>query len=259
MKSRRRLAVAAKVVAALVIIAAASGKLPHLVLTQAVISTLLALVVAPLWLLGRPESGPGSHAWTRVPPFLAVGAIAAGTIAIQLPPVVGVISDGGVPAVLALSALLAGALCFWSVVVAPARVSGLAACGYVVIGGVPISIPASILYRRQGIRRAGRRRRRPARAGATSSPRVGPGAGDGRSHRRRACPLEGPREGGGGDALSAPAKWPRRLPRPRPGLRSRQPLACEPARCRSRAWPLRRPAGGRPRGACSTPGPSPCG
>lgn len=145
MTARRRLALGAKVVAALVVIAAASGKLPHLVLTQAVISTLLALVVAPLWLLGRPESGPGSRAWTRVPPFLAVGTIAAGTIAIQLPPVVSVISEGGVPAVLALSALLAGALCFWSVVVAPARVSGIAACGYVVIGGVPISVPAMIL------------------------------------------------------------------------------------------------------------------
>ncbi len=145
MTSRRRLSVAAKILAAVVIIAAASGRLPHLVLTQAVISTLLALVVAPLWLLGRPESGPGSRAWIRVPPFLAVGTIAAGTIAIQLPPVVGLISDGGVPAVLALGALLGGALCFWSVVVAPARVSGLAASGYVVIGGVPISIPAMIL------------------------------------------------------------------------------------------------------------------
>src|SRR5258708_10801073 len=95
---RRRLSLAAKVLAALVITAAASGKLPHLVLTQAVISTVLALVVAPLWLLGRPQSGPGSRGWSRVPPFLAVGTIAAGTIAIQLPPVVAGIHDGGVVA-----------------------------------------------------------------------------------------------------------------------------------------------------------------
>src|SRR5258708_10991146 len=61
MASRLRLSGAAKVLAAVVIIAAASRRLPHLVLTQAVTSTLLPLVVAPLWLLGRPESGPGSR------------------------------------------------------------------------------------------------------------------------------------------------------------------------------------------------------
>jgi cytochrome c oxidase assembly factor CtaG len=44
-----------------------------------------------------------------------------------------------------LAALLAGSLAFWSVVVPPARIKGLAACGYVIIGGVPISLPAMFL------------------------------------------------------------------------------------------------------------------
>jgi hypothetical protein len=136
--------VAARVAGTVIILAATSGRLPHLVVTQAAVSTLLTLVVAPLWLLDRPErAGAGRH--LTISPFVAVFLMAAGTITVQLPAVVAVLSDGGPITALALSLLLGGAIAFWSVLVAPARVSGIAACGYVVMGGLPISMPAMFL------------------------------------------------------------------------------------------------------------------
>jgi cytochrome c oxidase assembly factor CtaG len=148
MSRRRALALAARVAGAAIILAATTGKLPHLVVTQAAISTLLTLVVAPLWLLDRSE--PAHEGKTKVSPltvspFLAVFLMAAGTVGIQLPPVVAAVSDGGLITALALIALLLGAIAFWSVLIAPARVSGIAACGYIVIGGLPISMPAMLL------------------------------------------------------------------------------------------------------------------
>jgi cytochrome c oxidase assembly factor CtaG len=144
MSQRRGLALAARFAGPAVILAAASGKLPHLVVIQAAISTLLTLVVAPLWLLDRSERAAAASHFT-ISPFLAVFLMAAGTISVQLPPVVAVLSEGGLITALALSALLLGAIAFWSVLIAPARVSGIAACGYVVIGGLPISMPAIFL------------------------------------------------------------------------------------------------------------------
>jgi hypothetical protein len=144
MSRRRGLALAARVAGPAVILAAASGKLPHLVATQAAISTLLTLVVAPLWLLDRSERAAAESPFT-ISPFLAIFLMAAGTISVQLPAVVAVLSDGGLITALALSALLLGAIAFWSVLIAPARVSGIAACGYVVIGGLPISMPAMFM------------------------------------------------------------------------------------------------------------------
>jgi cytochrome c oxidase assembly factor CtaG len=149
MSRRHALARGARVAGLVVILAAASGKLPHLVVTQAAISTLLTLVVAPLWLLDRSERahGEGRRAMPAftVSPFLAVFLMAAGTISVQLPPVVTVLSEGGPITAVALSLLLLGAIAFWSVLIAPARVSGIAACGYVVIGGLPISMPAMFM------------------------------------------------------------------------------------------------------------------
>jgi hypothetical protein len=136
---------AARVAAVSVIALGATGKLPHLVLTQAIVSALLSMVLAPMWLLD-----PGGGRWLartrRLTPYLAVFLVAAGTIAIQLPGVVGVVSEGGPVTVLALSALLAGSIAFWSMVMPPhPPVSGIAAAGYVIIGGIPISMPAMFL------------------------------------------------------------------------------------------------------------------
>jgi cytochrome c oxidase assembly factor CtaG len=128
-----------------VIIAASTGRLPHLVVTQAAISAFLTMAVAPLWLLDRGEKATPRRPRWGIPAFPAITLIAAGTIAVQLPAAVGSLSEGGPVAALALSALLAGAIAFWSVVMPPARIRGIGACAYVVIGGVPISLPAMFL------------------------------------------------------------------------------------------------------------------
>ena len=143
--ARRRVALAARVAAAAIIVVATSGKLPHLVVTQAVISALLSLVIAPLWLLD-----PGDGRWIRrirrVTPFAAVLLIAAGTIGLQAPAVVGTISEGGPLMALALTAMLAGSIAFWTMVMPPTPpIRGIGAAGYVIIGGVPISMPAMFL------------------------------------------------------------------------------------------------------------------
>jgi hypothetical protein len=127
-----------------VIIAASTGRLPHLVVTQAAISAFLTMAVAPLWLLDRSEKAT-ARPNRGIPAFPAITLIAAGTIAVQLPAAVGILSEGGPVTALALSALLVGAIAFWSVVMPPARIRGIGACGYVVIGGVPISMPAMFL------------------------------------------------------------------------------------------------------------------
>jgi hypothetical protein len=145
MSWRRRVSLVARIAGVAVIIAATTGRLPHLVLTQAAISAFLTMAVAPLWLLDRGEQGPAHRPRWSIPAFPAVTLIAAGTIAVQLPAAVNILSEGGAVAAVALSALLLGAIAFWSVVVPPARIRGLGACGYVVIGGVPISMPAMFL------------------------------------------------------------------------------------------------------------------
>jgi cytochrome c oxidase assembly factor CtaG len=143
---RRVLALSARIAAVTVILAATTGKLPHLVVLHAAITAFLSMVAAPLWLLDRtgrtPE--PPRPSW-GIPAFPAVTLIALGTNAVQLPAAANLLSDGGLATALVLAALLGGSLAFWSVVVPPARVKGLAACGYVVIGGVPISLPAMFL------------------------------------------------------------------------------------------------------------------
>ncbi|HEV3234006.1 MAG TPA: hypothetical protein VG329_05620, partial [Candidatus Dormibacteraeota bacterium] len=61
-RTRRRVAMAARVAAAVVIIVATSGRLPHLVVVQSVISVVLSMVIAPLWLLDPGEGGWGARA-----------------------------------------------------------------------------------------------------------------------------------------------------------------------------------------------------
>jgi len=129
---------AAWICGAALIAAAATGFLPHLLVTQALLVALLTMVIAPLCLF-RGHAIP-------VRPFPAIFFVSAGTIAIQLPAVVAPVSRGGIITILALGALLLGAIAFWSVVIAPQpRIAGLKAAGYVVVGGVPISMPALFL------------------------------------------------------------------------------------------------------------------
>jgi hypothetical protein len=142
---RRLLALAARIVAVAVILAATTGKLPHLVAVHAAITAFLSMVAAPLWLLDRTGGDAVARPRWGIPAFPAVTLVALGTNAVQLPAAAGLLSDGGLPTAVILAALLAGSLAFWSVVVPPARIKGLAACGYVIIGGVPISLPAMFL------------------------------------------------------------------------------------------------------------------
>ena len=143
--ARRRAAIGARVAAAAIIVVASSGKLPHLVVTQAVISALLSMIIAPVWLLD-----PGDGRWVRrirrITPFVGVLLISVGTIALQAPAVVGYISDGGPVTAVALTAMLAGSIGFWTMVMPPdPPIRGVAAAGYVLIGGMPISLPAMML------------------------------------------------------------------------------------------------------------------
>ena len=140
---RLGLAWAGRVLGALVIVAAASGRLPHLVLTQAVVSSLLTMVVAPLSLLDR-NAGESRRRWS-IPAFPAVILMSVGTVGSQAPPVVAVVGQGGPLTVVALSMLVLMAIGFWSVVIAPARLKGLHAVGYVLLGSMPISMPAMFL------------------------------------------------------------------------------------------------------------------
>ncbi|HEV1998818.1 MAG TPA: hypothetical protein VGR61_11895 [Candidatus Dormibacteraeota bacterium] len=128
---------------AMVIVAAASGRLPHLVVTQAVVSSLLTMIAAPLSLLDR-GTGASRRRWS-IPAFPAVALMSVGTVASQAPPVVTAIGEGGLRTVVALAALLLMAMGFWSVVVSPARLRGLPAVGYILLGSLPISMPAMFL------------------------------------------------------------------------------------------------------------------
>ena len=166
MSWRRALSISARGAGLAVIIAATTGKLPHLIATQAAISAFLTMVVAPLWLLDRAEKAPGARPLLRIPAFPAITLIAAGTIGVQLPSVVSILSEGGLLTAVALCALLLGAVAFWSVVMPPARVRGLGACAYVVIGGVPISMPAMFLILSQRDLYAGYHATHPATLGA---------------------------------------------------------------------------------------------
>ena len=140
---RRGLGWAGRVLGATVIVAAASGRLPHLVLTQAVVSSLLTMVVAPLSLLDR-NTGESRRRWS-MPAFPAVVLMSVGTVGSQAPPVVAAIGEGGPLTVVALSVLVLMAMGFWSVVMPPSRLQGLHAVGYVLLGSMPISMPAMFL------------------------------------------------------------------------------------------------------------------
>jgi hypothetical protein len=142
---RRRVALMARIAGVAVILAATTGKLPHLVVLHAAITAFLSMVAAPLWLLDRTGRNADARPRWGIPAFPAVTLVALGTNAVQLPAAANLLSDGGLPTALVLAALLVGSLAFWSVVVPPARIKGLAACGYVIIGGVPISLPAMFL------------------------------------------------------------------------------------------------------------------
>jgi hypothetical protein len=71
--------------------------------------------------------------------------MSAGTVASQAPPAVAAIGGGGPVTALALVALLLVAIGFWSVVIPPARLKGLQAVGYMLVGFMPISMPAMFL------------------------------------------------------------------------------------------------------------------
>ena len=139
---RRAVAAAAWLAAVGLILAVASGRLPHLLTTQAVASAALTMGLAPLCLLAVPRA---SRLRRLARPFPSIVLLSLGTIAVQLPGVVSVVADGGLLSLTAMTVLLLGALAFWAVVVPPARLSGLAAAGYVIVGGAFISMPALLL------------------------------------------------------------------------------------------------------------------
>lgn len=140
---RRGLGWTGRLLGATLILAAASGRLPHLVLTQAVVSSLLTMVAAPLSLLDR-TTGASRRRWS-ITAFPAVALMSAGTVASQAPPVVAAIGEGGLLTVAALGVLLLMAIGFWSVIIPPARLQGLHAVGYMLLGSLPISMPAMFL------------------------------------------------------------------------------------------------------------------
>ena len=131
--------------AALLVAAAATGFLPRLVAVHAFISAILTMCLAPLWLLDHGTLGRLRRVASKFP-LPAVMLVGAGTIAVQLPGVVTWMSGGGLPALAGFAGLMACALVFWAVVIGGApRLTGLAAGGYVIGGGLPISMPAMLL------------------------------------------------------------------------------------------------------------------
>ncbi len=140
---RRGLAWSGRLIGAAVIVAATSGRLPHLVVTQALLTSLLTMVAAPLSLLDR-GTGQSRRRWS-IPAFPAVVLMSVGTVASQAPPVVAATGEGGLLAAVAMSALFLVAVGFWSVVIPPARLKGLQAVGYMLVGFMPISMPAMFL------------------------------------------------------------------------------------------------------------------
>ena len=139
---RRLVARAAGLGAIAVVAAVASGRLPHLLVTQAAVSAVLTMLLAPLCLLDVGERSP-LRRFAR--PFPSIALLAVGTVAIQLPPIVGAVADGGWLSGVAMIVLLLCALAFWGAVVSPARLSGIPAAAYVIVGGALISMPALLL------------------------------------------------------------------------------------------------------------------
>ena len=142
-RPRRVLALGGRLLAGALIVAAVSGHLPHLVLTQAILTSVLAMIAAPLAMLDRNPAG-SRRRWS-VPAFPALVAMCVGSLFLEAPPVVAVIGDGGLLTALALAVLLLVALAFWSVVLPPARLRGLPGAAYVIAGSLPISMPAMFL------------------------------------------------------------------------------------------------------------------
>ena len=142
-RPRRALALAGRILAGGIVVAGVSGRLPHLVLTQAILTSVLAMIAAPLALLDR-KTDPSRRTWS-VPAFPALVAMCVGSIFLEAPPVVAVVGEGGIVTAGALLVLLAVALAFWSVVMPPARLRGLPAAAYVIAGSLPISMPAMFL------------------------------------------------------------------------------------------------------------------
>ncbi|MFN2462669.1 MAG: hypothetical protein ABR573_02055 [Candidatus Dormibacteria bacterium] len=142
-RPRRALAVGGRVLAVVVILATGSGRLPHLVVTQAVVSSLLTMVAAPFCLLDRGRTPARRR--LSIPAFPAVALMSVGTLFFQAPPVVAVIGEGGVASALAMTLLFLMAIGFWSVVLPPARLRGLPGAAYVIAGSLPISMPAMFI------------------------------------------------------------------------------------------------------------------
>jgi cytochrome c oxidase assembly factor CtaG len=108
------------------------------------VSALLTMVIAPLILLDRVPGQPRSR-W-EPPPLLACLLLGIATVALQSPTAIGVMSRGGLVPLLALAAMLVMSLGFWSVVLPLGdRLGGMLAAGYVLFGGVLISMPATLI------------------------------------------------------------------------------------------------------------------
>jgi cytochrome c oxidase assembly factor CtaG len=139
---RRAAAVTARTAAVVMMLAGASGLLPRLILSQAVLIASLTMVAAPLSLLDRPATR-----WLqRLGPLPSCLVVGTSAIVIQLPAPASVVGGGGPFALAAYAVLFASAVAFWAVVVPqPARLNGLYAAGYVIAGSVPLSMPALLL------------------------------------------------------------------------------------------------------------------
>jgi cytochrome c oxidase assembly factor CtaG len=138
---------AGRLLALALIAAAILGALPRLVLVQAVLTALLTMGAAPLAVLDVDGSAPWHAALRRAArPARAFLLFGVATFAVQMPPVLTEVARGGVPALAGLVALALVGMLFWTCVVAPgASLGGLAAGGYVVLGGVPIGVPPLLL------------------------------------------------------------------------------------------------------------------
>ena len=72
MSWRGGVTLSARLAGVAVIIAASTGRLPHMVLTQAAISAFLTMAVAPLWLLDRSEKTTPRRPHWGIPAFPAI-------------------------------------------------------------------------------------------------------------------------------------------------------------------------------------------
>jgi cytochrome c oxidase assembly factor CtaG len=126
---------------------AGTGALPRLVSVQALVTALLTMVLGAAAVVDV-DGSVGWHRLLRRVARPARGFVLFGlaTFLIQMPPAVTEVSRGGLPALLTLVPLMLVAMVFWTSVVAPEpALLGLAAGGYVVLGGIPIGVPPLLL------------------------------------------------------------------------------------------------------------------